>query len=245
MPTVRGANPLIAGEKSGSLRMSEISLRELRKYIFDSFLETARAPAVEEIMQRFRVERDGAIERLLELQAAHHLLLVPGTHRILMANPFSNLPTPFRVSAGAKTYFANCAWDAIAIHVMLDREVRISSYCHHCGAPIELGLAEGKRVAGEGKDLLVFLGTPVSKWYDNLVVTCSNTMVFFTSPQHLDAWKKVHPELVGEALSVDRMIDVVTPISKGRMRLDYQMPSREQLMAYWAAIGLRGPFWKF
>jgi hypothetical protein len=225
--------------------MTSLPARKLRKYVFDHFLDTATAPVVEEIMHEFRVDRDEAVRGLLELQAAHHLLLLPGTQRILMANPFSNLPTPFEVTVGSQRYFANCAWDAIAFHVMLEQEVRVASYCHHCAEPIELRLSQGARVGDGGKDVLVFLGTPVSKWYDNPVETCSNTMVFFASREHLDRWREQHPETVGEALSVDRMIDVVTPISRGRTQLGYQMPSREQLNAYWSALGLRGPFWKF
>jgi hypothetical protein len=218
---------------------------EIRKFIFDSFLETGRAPLVEEIIPHFKVDREEAVNLLLELQASHHILLLPGTHRILMANPFSNLPTPFRVSSGPMSYYANCAWDAIALHVLLEREVRIASFCHHCGAAILLGLSSGKRIGDEGKDLLVYLGTPVSKWYDDLVVTCSNTMVFFASREHLNEWKRSKPEADGEALSVDKMVEVVTPISKGRSRLDYQMPSRAQLMSHWESIGLRGAFWTF
>ncbi len=93
--------------------------------------------------------------------------------------------------------------------------------------------------------MVVFLGTPVSKRYDNLVQTCSNTMVFFASRGHLNDWNESHPGPEGAALSVDKMIQAVTPISKGRTALDYQMPSRDQLMAYWASMGLRGAFWTF
>ncbi len=106
--------------------MSEASPKEVRKFVFDCFLETGRAPVVEEIMRRFQLDRDEAVQRLHELEASHHVLLLPGTHRILMANPFSNLPTPFRVSAGSMHYYANCAWDAIALHVVLDRGVRVA-----------------------------------------------------------------------------------------------------------------------
>jgi hypothetical protein len=225
--------------------MHAISPRELRKFVFDRFLETSRAPLVEEIMQRFQLGRDAAVQQLQELQGSHHILLLPGTDRILMANPFSNLPTPFRVSSGSMRYYANCAWDAIAFHVMLDRDVRVSSYCHHCGSPIELSLSRGKRGSDEGKDALVFLGTPVSKWYDNLVVTCSNTMVFFASQAHLNDWQKAHPSLSGETLTVEKMIEIVSPISKGRTSLSYQMPSKDELMAHWDSIGLRGASWKF
>jgi Alkylmercury lyase len=225
--------------------VNAISPKELRKYIFDRFLETTRAPLVEEIMQQFQVSRDEVVGGLQELQRAHHILLLPGTQRILMVNPFSNLPTPYRVSAGSKQYFANCAWDAIAFHVMLDRPVRISSFCHHCGVPIELDLDRGRAHSERAGNALVFLGTPVAKWYDNLVATCSNTMVFFESRAHLKEWQQVHPEPNGVALAIDKMIEVITPISKGRTTKEYQMPSKDELMAHWDLIGLRGTFWEF
>jgi Alkylmercury lyase len=225
--------------------MGAVFSREVRKYIIDRLVETARAPHLEEIMQQFRLSRDEAVRRLEELQAAHHLLLLPGTRRILMVHPFSNLPTPFGVVSGSHRYFANCAWDAIALHVVLDRDVRIHSFCHHCGASIEFGLSRRARVDEEGRDVLVFLGTPVSRWYDNLVNTCSNTMVFFASRHHWDEWQRDHPETRGETFTVDRMIEVVTPISTARATREYQMPSKAELMAHWASIGLRGPFWTF
>jgi Alkylmercury lyase len=227
------------------LSMSDLSLRELRKFVFDTFLHRATAPLLEEVMQRFRVDRDEAARRLLALQAAHHLLLLPGTQRILMANPFSNLPTPFRVATESLTYYANCAWDSIALHLVLEREVRISSYCHHCAVPIDLQLRHGQRVDGAGAEVRVFLGTPVSKWYDNLVETCSNTMVFFASPQHLADWQGTHPGAVGASLSVDQTIEVVATISRRRATLEYEMPSRDLLMAHWRSLGLRGAFWTF
>jgi hypothetical protein len=225
--------------------MEEVSPKELRKFVFDRFLATARAPLVEEIMQEFQMVRDDVVRRLEELQAAHHILLLPGTGRILMANPFSNLPTPFRVSSSSLQYFANCAWDAVAMHLVLDRAVRVSSFCHHCGAPIEFGLSDGVRANREGADIVVFLGTPVSRWYENLVITCSNTMVFFSSAVHFDDWRRTHPNWEGATLSVDQTIEVVRPISKGRAELDYQMPSRTELMAHWKSMGLTGAFWRF
>jgi Alkylmercury lyase len=225
--------------------MSIPSPSELRKYIFDSFIQDARAPLIEEIMKRFGLGREEAGRLLRDLQSAHHILLLPGTHRILMANPFSNLPTPFRVTANSKVYYANCAWDAIALHLVLELDTRIHSYCHHCGTAIEFGLSGGKRSSDEGGNALVYLGTPVSKWYENLLLTCSNTMVFFASSEHFTEWQESNPGAGGVTLSVDKMIEVAAPISKGRSRLDYQMPSKAQLMSHWESIGIRGPFWTF
>src|SRR5262245_14692402 len=108
--------------------MPEAAARDIRKFVYDRFRETARAPVVEVIMQRFALSRRQVVDLLRGLEAARQLALVPGTERILMAHPFSAITTPFRVEArGGRTFFANCAWDAIAFHVLLDEPIRIDS----------------------------------------------------------------------------------------------------------------------
>ena len=115
--------------------------KPVRKFIFDYFLENSRAPVLEEIMERFRLTRSEAANLLEELETAHHVIRVPGTQRILMANPFSALDTPFKVKVADKGYFGACAWDAVAFHVMLGKDTRIDSFCHHCAEPIQIGRA--------------------------------------------------------------------------------------------------------
>ncbi len=104
--------------------------KNVRKYIFEHFEEHAIAPALEQIMQKFGLGRVSAFNVLVELQSARYIALLPGTQRILMAFPFSNIVTPFRVQIARKDrdYFANCAWDAVAIHVALGKEQWIASY---------------------------------------------------------------------------------------------------------------------
>ena len=162
--------------------------RDVRKYVFDHFLEHAVPPVLEQIMERFRLSRPQAFEVLQALEAARHLRLVPGTQRILMAFPFSAVATPFRVERrGGGQYFANCAWDAVAFHAMLNEEIRIASWCHHCAEPIGIELAEG-RVTASPPEPLVYLSLPAAQWWNDIVNTCSNHMVFFRSASHLDEW---------------------------------------------------------
>ena len=138
--------------------------RDVRKYVFDHFLEHEIPPVLEQIMERFRLDRSRAFEVLQALEAARHLRLVPGTQRILMAFPFSAVATPFRVERrGGGQYFANCAWDAVAFHAMLDEEIRIASRCHHCAEPIAIELAEG-RVSASPPEPLVYLSLPAAQW---------------------------------------------------------------------------------
>src|SRR6266571_250981 len=70
--------------------------RDVRKYVFDHFLEHAVPPVLEQIMERYHLDRVEAFAILKGLEDARHLKLVPGTQRILMAFPFSAVGTPWR-----------------------------------------------------------------------------------------------------------------------------------------------------
>jgi len=141
------------------LALSETLQKTVRKYVYDYFLERERAPVIEEIMEKFHLDRMKAHQVLLGIEQAHNLSLVPGTQRILMAHPFSAIATPFKVTIGSKTYYANCAWDSVAFHVMLSQDIRVDSFCHHCAKPIKINLEHGKAISNPPEPL-VFLSMP-------------------------------------------------------------------------------------
>jgi hypothetical protein len=219
--------------------------KTVRKYVFDHFFEDTTAPTLEEVMQRFGLSRNQASSVFRELEADHHILLVPGTQRILMANPYSAVTTPFRVRIGDKRYFANCAWDTVALHVMLEEDAVVESFCHHCAEPIRITLKRGKVKLSKPSFPIIFLSMPVARWYENLVNTCSNNMVYFSSKDHMDQWLAANVPVTGEALTVEKMAEVCKPLAKGRMDLDWQRPPKEELMAYWDSIGMKSVFWDF
>jgi hypothetical protein len=196
-------------------------------------------------MRHFALSRKEAFSGFKGLESEHHILLVPGTQRILMANPYSAVTTPFRVWVGDKRFFANCAWDTVSMHVMLDADARVESYCHHCAEPIEISLSNGKVTASSPAAPVIFLSMPVAKWYDNLINTCSNNMVYFASEGHMGEWMASNPGIEGESLNVEKMAEVCRPLSNGRMSLDYARPPKEELMAYWDSIGMKSSFWDF
>ena len=232
------------GQRDAKLK-TDGTLKAIRKFIFDHFFELTVPPVLEEIMAKFSLTRPEAFKALRAIEEDHHILLIPGTQRILMANPYSAVTTPFRVRIGGKQYFANCAWDTVSMHVMLQADAVVDSYCHHCGSPISLSLSHGARVSSTPREPLIFLSVPVGKWYDNLINTCSNNMVYFASRGHMQEWLTANPSLRGESLTVERMAQVCEPLSKGRMSLDYEKPPKEKLMAYWESLGLMGDFWRF
>jgi len=219
--------------------------KAVRKFVFDHLFEHTTAPPLEEVMQRFGLSRKEAFSVFRELEADHHILLVPGTQRILMANPYSAVSTPFRVHIGSKRYFANCAWDTVALHVMLGEDARVESFCHHCAEPIGISLSKGRPKSSKPASPLIFLSMPVARWYENLINTCSNNMIYFSSRDHMDSWLAENAPLSGEALTVEKMAEVCKPLAKGRMDLDWQRPPKDELMAYWDALGMTSSFWDF
>lgn len=216
----------------------------VRLFIFEHFLEHAAPPVVEQVMSTFSMSRVAAAEVLRDLEASRHIALVKGTARILMAFPFSAIATPFRVMVRGRSYFANCAWDAIAFHAMLGDDIRVESYCDHCAMPIQIELQGGRATSVEPAESLVYLALRPTEWWGDIVTTCSNTMVFFASPDHRDASDLCAPADQAASLTPDQVHTLSEPIYAGKFALDYARPPKEVLLAHFAAMGLTGDYWK-
>lgn len=216
-----------------------------RLYVFQYFLEHSVPPVVEQLMSEFNLSRDETVALLGELAEARSVGLVKGTSRILMAWPFSAVATPFVVRARGKHYFANCSWDAIAFHSMLGEEaVRIESACHHCARPIAINMAAGKATLVDPVETITYLALKPSQWWEDIISTCSNTMVFFCSPEHRDASGLAAPATQAASLTPDEAHLLGVPLYADRLKIDYVRPGRDALNAHFAALGLTGPYWQ-
>lgn len=218
---------------------------KVRKFVFDHFLETAAPPVLEQVMVRFGLPRAAASEVLRTLESGRHIKLIPGTARILMAFPFSAVTTPFEVTRrDGRTYYANCSWDAVAFHGMLGEPIGIDAFCHDCGQPMALEVADGRLARSNVEEPLVYLSLPAAQWWDDIVTTCANHMVFFRSREHLEAWGEANPDTSGAALTVEQVHNLGLPIYKDKLKLEYARPSRDILVSHIASLGLTGEFWR-
>lgn len=144
--------------------------RRVRKLIVDSFVQTGRAPHVGEIGRSFSLSRQAVLEALRELPRIDTFALERGTENIRILSPFSNLPTPYRVSVdGEQRWFAVCGPESLGISFMFPgRRVRVDAYCRDCGDPIRLVMQDGAFVDQEPEGLVVHLGVPVARWFEDL-----------------------------------------------------------------------------
>lgn len=136
---------------------------DLRNRTYALFVEFGRAPAAGELGDEGEVRAGWR-----QLHEAHALVLNPATAEIRMANPFSAVPTAYRVYADGRWWYANCAWDAFGVLSALKVDGRIESSCPDCGEPYAVEVVE--RTA-DRSDLLFHCLVPAAHWWDDIVFT--------------------------------------------------------------------------
>jgi hypothetical protein len=99
---------------------------------------------VDTTVAAFALTHEDAASAYEALHTRHAFFLNPGTHDILMANPFSGVETPFHVYANRKIYFANCAWDSLGIPATLHCDADVKAACAQSGDPITLQVRDGQ-----------------------------------------------------------------------------------------------------
>jgi hypothetical protein len=132
----------------------------LRNLVYRRFVELGRAPTMAEL-----ATTEEALRRLHERRM---VVLEPDRPEIRMAIPFSAVPTPYRVEAGGRSWFANCAWDAYGILAALGVDGHISSSCPDCGEPIEIDVVDRRP---EPADDVFHVLVPARSWWEDIVFT--------------------------------------------------------------------------
>ena len=136
----------------------------LRLQIYDEIVKTGEAPSMAALAHHFgSAVRDvsGALRRMHD---AHVLVLQPNGE-VLMANPFSAVPTPFVTEVGDRRWFGNCIWDALGILATLHANGRVLTSCAGCGDAMVLGVRDGV-LTGDG---IIHFALPAHRWWDDIV----------------------------------------------------------------------------
>jgi len=140
---------------------------EVKLAVYGYFVETSARPASDEVARRLGVSV-GTVRDAFARLRAQRLLFLEEDGEIRMAPPFSGIPTQHVVDVGGRSYFANCAWDALGIPAALRKEAAVLSRCEQSGVPLRLAVGlEGP----EPSDWLFHCAVPAARWWDDLVFT--------------------------------------------------------------------------
>ena len=140
----------------------------IRHFVYDHFVRTARPPTVVETALQFNLPEAKIRSCYHRLHEKHFFFLEPGTASIRMANPFSTIPTKFKIQVGPAAYWANCAWDMLGIPAALHQDVVIMANYEDTNETAVLTITSGQLQHSGG---VIHFPLPVQQWYDDLILT--------------------------------------------------------------------------
>ena len=140
----------------------------VRQHVYDITLHRGYPPSLQGISVSLAAPLPDVRAALQRLAEAHVFVLQPENGEILMANPFSAVPTVFKVELDTFTCFGTCIWDALGIPVMLRKDAQIKTACGDCGIALNLSVVDGSLQAPPG---IVHFALPAQRWWKDIVFT--------------------------------------------------------------------------
>ena len=143
--------------------------QQVREYVYRATVEHGRPPRSTEAAVALDIAAAEVLDTFRALASRRLLALAPESGEIVMAPPFSAVPTPFEVTADdGRRYFANCVWDAYGIAAALHCDATIKASCACCGEPMTLAIEGGQPDASPG---VAHFAVPAAHWWDSIVYT--------------------------------------------------------------------------
>jgi hypothetical protein len=141
---------------------------QVRNATYRTFVELGRAPTAHDIADRLDLTLADVEACWRRLHDLHAIVLEPDSPTLRMANPFSAVPTRFRVRAAGRWWDANCAWDAFGICAALHVDGRITTSCPDCEAPLRIDVVNEQP---SDTSLLFHSLVPAAQWWDDIAFT--------------------------------------------------------------------------
>ena len=141
---------------------------QLRVFIYEFIFARGRPPKAADIAEHFAISADETKRRLHALKIGKTLLVDDATGEIWMAGPFASQPVGHEVRGARVTWWANCAWDALAIGILAAEQVTIRS--SNCGTGRAITIVSPPQ-SPPRSDALVHFTVPARQWYDDIGFT--------------------------------------------------------------------------
>jgi len=140
----------------------------LWRFTYEAVVRTGRGPSLREAAEALGTSESKVRAGYQRLGEGHAILLDASGEGLWRIAPFSAVPTDFAVEAGGRSYFANCAWDALGICAALHADGIVHASCGCCRLPMDLTIRAGRLGPAEG---LVHIAIPAKDWYQDVVFT--------------------------------------------------------------------------
>lgn len=139
---------------------------ELRYAIYRVFGASGRPPPDHQLADWC----GGSAPARVALRRLHdaHAIVLDASGSIRMALPFSAVETGHRVVSGDRSWWANCAWDTLAIPAALGIDATIEAVWLDTEEPVDLAVTGGEL---NHKNGFIHFEIPARRWWDDIVET--------------------------------------------------------------------------
>ncbi|MEV2272688.1 organomercurial lyase [Nonomuraea africana] len=217
-------------------------LEDVRLAVYTGFARTGRAPGPPELAARTGLAVDRVRQALRHLHESRDLVLDTGDgDRVVMAHPFSAVPLGFSVMGERTLWWGGCAWDSFAIpHLLRDEPaVLVATGCPACDTPHAWRV--GRDAPPPGDQVAHFL-VPVHHIWDDVVHACANQRLF-CSVACVEVWLERTRQARGYVMDLATLWRLARGWYAGRLDRGYTRRDPSSAAAYFAQVGLHGPFW--
>jgi hypothetical protein len=148
---------------------------EVRLAIQRAFIAGRPTPTVASVASALDAPEGDVAAAFDRLAVGHVIVLFPGTRDLRMSAPFAGRPTDFVVTAGERSYHANCVWDALGVVAMLGGDGRrvdadVRTTCADCGAALALAVRDGA-VQADPAGAIAHFAVPAARWWTDIGFT--------------------------------------------------------------------------
>ena len=212
----------------------------VRYHINQFIVDKGFAPTVDELASILNRPTHDIEQAFVQLADNHGLVLHPNSFKIWVAHPFSLAPTGFWVTTKSGAWWGNCALCSLGIAAMLKEDTTIEARLAGENQPIELQIIDGSI---HDDDLLLNFCLPASKWWDNVIYTCS-AVQYFQSVEDINTWSKRHDIALGQKLTIGQAWELAQIWYGNYLDPDWRKLTTEEAHIAFKNIGLDGEFWR-
>jgi hypothetical protein len=215
--------------------------QSIRLKVYEHFVEKGHSPAAADVAAALGADEMDVRAAFRRLHEGRALVLRPhDDSRILVAHPFSTLPTPFWVETNKGGWWGFCIWDSLAIAAMIPGETRIETRSGAAGEPLELVVRQDGTLSDPF--LVIHLAVPALHWWDDISFACG-TILLFRSAEEIDGWCERHGIPRGETITVQQGWDLARAWYEDRLSPAWRRKTVEEAEAIFARLRLTSPFW--
>lgn len=186
-------------------------------------------------------EDEQTVRDALRALARDRLIVLDDADTIVLAHPFATRDFGFAVKTGTTLWWGGCAWDSFAIpHLVPDASpALIATTCPACGRAHAWNVSRDAAPAG---DQVAHFLVPIPHAWDDVTHTCQNQRIF-CDEQCVEVWLARTGNTKGSVFDLGRLWALASDWYTGRLDEHYRRREPSQAAAYFAGVGLTGPFW--